>query len=488
VTVQTQDQLFIGGEWQKPSSAAQIEVISPFTEQPVGRVPEAREADVDRAVAAARAAFDEGPWPRMSASERADLMGKLQGALQSRAGDLATTITAEMGSPITFSHMGQVLAANLVLAYYGKLAREFPFEEVRPGMLGPAIVRQEPVGVVAGIVPWNVPLFVTMLKLAPVLASGSTIVLKPAPETPLDSYLLAAALEEAGIPKGVVSILPAGREVGEHLVTHDGIDKVAFTGSTAAGKHIAALCGARLRRVTLELGGKSAAILLDDVDLAAAIPTLLPACIMNNGQACVAQTRILAPRRRYAEVVDAFAGAFRALKVGDPMDPTTAVGPLVAERQRARVEGYLEAGRREGARVVVGGGRPAGLSKGWFVEPTLFADVNNHMTIAREEIFGPVLSLIAYDGDDEAVRIANDSDYGLSGSVWSADLERGLGVARRVRTGNYGVNGFGMEFSAPFGGFKQSGIGRELGPEGLRAYLEAKTIHLPAGSEVTLRY
>jgi betaine-aldehyde dehydrogenase len=488
VTLQTQDRLFIGGEWQKPSSAAHIDVISPFTEEPVGRVPEAREADVDRAVAAARAAFDEGPWPHLSASERADLMGKLQGALQSRAGDLATTITAEMGSPITFSHMGQVLAANLVLAYYAKLAREYPFEEVRPGMLGPAIVRQEPVGVVAGIVPWNVPLFVTMLKLAPALASGSTIVLKPAPETPLDSYLLAAALEEAGIPKGVVSILPAGREVGEYLVTHDGIDKVAFTGSTAAGKQIAALCGARLRRVTLELGGKSAAILLDDVDLAAALPTLLPACIMNNGQACVAQTRILAPRSRYAEVVDAFAAAFAALKVGDPMDPTTAIGPLVAERQRARVEGYLEAGRREGARVVVGGGRPAGLAKGWFVEPTLFADVKNQMTIAREEIFGPVLSLIAYDGDEEAVRIANDSDYGLSGSVWSASLERGLGVARRVRTGNYGVNGFGMEFSAPFGGFKQSGIGRELGPEGLRAYLEPKTIHLPAGSDVKLRY
>jgi betaine-aldehyde dehydrogenase len=277
--------------------------------------------------------------------------------------------------------------------------------------------------------------------------------------------------------------------VGEHLVTHPGIDKVAFTGSTAAGKRIAALCGERLRRVTLELGGKSAAILLDDVDLGATIPTLLPACIMNNGQACVAQTRILAPRSRYEEVVDAFAAAFGALKVGDPMDPATAIGPLVAERQRARVEGYLEAGRKEGARVAVGGGRPKAQAKGWFVEPTLFADVRNDMKIAREEIFGPVVVAIPYDGgDDQAVALANDSDYGLSGSVWSRDLERGLGVARRVRTGNYGVNGFGMEFSAPFGGFKQSGIGRELGPEGLRAYLEPKTIHLPAGSEVPLRY
>jgi betaine-aldehyde dehydrogenase len=487
-SLQTHDRLWIGGEWQKPSSGAVIDVISPFTEEAVGRVPEAREADVDRAVAAAREAFDTGPWPRLSASERADVMGKLQGALQSRAGDLATTITSEMGSPITFSHMGQVLAANMVLAYYVKLAREYPFEEIRQGMLGPAIVRQEPVGVVAGIVPWNVPLFVTMLKLAPALASGSTIVLKPAPETPLDAYLLAEALAEAGVPKGVVNIVTAGREVGEHLVKHPGIDKVAFTGSTAAGKRIAALCGERLRRVTLELGGKSAAILLDDVELAAAIPTLLPACIMNNGQACVAQTRILAPRRRYAEVVDAFAAAFGALKVGDPMDPTTAIGPLVAERQRSRVEGYLETGRREGARVVVGGGRPAAQKKGWFVEPTLFADVRNDMQIAQEEIFGPVLAVIPYEGDEEAVRIANDSDYGLSGSVWSADVARGLEVARRVRTGNYGVNGFGMEFSAPFGGFKQSGVGRELGPEGLRAYLEPKTIHLPAGSEVKLRF
>jgi aldehyde dehydrogenase (NAD+) len=486
--MQSYDRLWIGGEWEKPSSGATLDVISPFSEQVVGRVPEAQKADVDKAVAAARKAFDEGPWPRLSASERADVMGKLQGALQSRAGDLATTITTEMGSPITFSHMGQVLAANLVLAYYAKLAREYPFEEIRPGMLGPALVRQEPVGVVAGIVPWNVPLFVTMLKLAPALASGSTIVIKPAPETPLDSYLLAQALEEVGIPKGVVNIVAAGREVGEHLVTHPGIDKVAFTGSTAAGRKIAAACGERLRRVTLELGGKSAAILLDDVNVGAAIPTLLPACIMNNGQACVAQTRILAPKSRYKEVVDAFAAAFGALKVGDPMDPTTAIGPLVADRQRERVLGYLDAGKKEGARVVVGGGRPKGFDKGYFVEPTLFADVRNDMKIAREEIFGPVISILPYEGDDEAVRIANDSDYGLSGSVWSGDVERGLAVARRVRTGNYGVNGFGMEFSAPFGGFKSSGVGRELGPEGLRAYLEPKTIHLPAGTEVATKF
>jgi aldehyde dehydrogenase (NAD+) len=480
------DALYLGGRWEKPSSSATIEVHSPFDGSLVGRVPEAREADVDRAVERARRAFDEGPWPHTSGAERADVMDRLLAALQKRGAQIAELITREMGCPISFSHAGQVFATNMVLDYYAKLARSHPFEERREVLIGSALVRQAPVGVVAAIVPWNVPLFTIMLKLAPALAAGATVVVKPAPETPLDAYLLAEALDEAGVPEGVVSLLPAGREVGEYLVTHPGVDKVAFTGSTAAGRRIAALCGERLRRVTLELGGKSAAILCEDVDLATAAPQVVGAGTMNNGQACVAQTRILAPRSRYAECVDALAAAVAALQVGDPLDQATAIGPLVAERQRDRVLGYIEKGRSEGARLVVGGGRPKQFERGWFVEPTLFADVDNAMTIAREEIFGPVLAVIPYDDEEHAVRLANDSEYGLSGSVWTSDPKRGLALAKRVRTGTQNVNYFMMAMSGPFGGFKASGLGRELGPEGLRAYLEPQTICLAPGSEGAL--
>ncbi len=485
--MKVQDRLYIGGEWVVPSTKATIEVVSPHTEEVVGRVAEAREQDVDHAVAAAREAFDSGPWPRMAPSERADAMSRLLTALQARSEEMAVTITTEMGSPISFSNMGQVMASHMVLDYYIRLAREYPFEEVRPGMMGAALVRREPVGVAASIVPWNVPLFTTLLKLGPALAAGATVVVKPSPETPLDAILLADAITEAGLPKGVVNIVPAGREVGEHLVKHPGIDKVGFTGSTAAGRRVASLCGERLKRVTLELGGKSAAILLDDANLAETVAGLVPAMVMNSGQACVAQTRILASRRRYDEVVSALADAFRALPLGDPMDPATMCGPLVAPRQRDRVLGYIAAGKEEGARVVCGGGRPKSLPKGWYVEPTIFAGVSNRMKIAREEIFGPVAVVIPYEDEADALRIANDSDYGLSGSVWTADIDHGVDVARGVRTGTYTVNGFGMEFGAPFGGFKCSGLGRELGPEGLNAYLEAKTINLPMGYEPKLR-
>jgi betaine-aldehyde dehydrogenase len=305
------------------------------------------------------------------------------------------------------------------------------------------------------------------------------MVLKPAPETPLDAYLMAELLEEAGVPAGVVNIVPAGREVGEHLVRHRGVDKVAFTGSTAAGRTIAAICGEQLKRCSLELGGKSAAIILDDADLGATMEGLKFASLMNNGQACVAQTRILASRSRYDEVVEALAETVGGMTVGDPNDPATEIGPLVAQRQQERVEKYIALGQEEGATVVVGGnGAPAGFEKGWYVQPTLFANATNDMRIAREEIFGPVVTVIPFDDVDDAVRIANDSDYGLAGSVWTGDQEVGLNVARRVRTGTYGVNKYSMDMNAPFGGFKQSGLGRELGQEGLEAFQETKHVHI----------
>jgi aldehyde dehydrogenase (NAD+) len=477
--MQAYDTFFIGGKWVEPAGSGTLDVVSPASLEVVGRVPESTPADVDRAVAAAREAFDLGPWPRMSPAERADVMAAVSGAIQARMDDFATIITNENGAPFTFSQMGQVFAATAVLDYYTDLAREYAFEEWRTGMMGPVLVRREPVGVVAGIIPWNVPLFITMLKLGPALAAGATMVLKPAPETPLDSFALAEVVEQSGLPAGVLNVVPADREVGEHLVRHPDVDKVAFTGSTAAGRRIGAICGEQLKRVTLELGGKSAAIILEDADLEASLPTLMPFALMNNGQACVAQTRILAPRARYGEVRDALAEVVGNFIVGDPLDPATECGPLVAERQRDRVERYIAKGREEGATLVVGGGRPAGLDRGWYVEPTLFADVDNSMTIAQEEIFGPVLSLIPYDGEDEAIAIANDSEYGLSGSVYTADPTHGLEIAKRVRTGTYAVNNIGMDFGAPFGGFKSSGVGRELGPEGLHAYLEDKSILLP---------
>jgi betaine-aldehyde dehydrogenase len=473
------EKLFIDGQWVEPAGTGTIDVINPSTEEVVGRVPDGTAEDLSRAVSAARRAFDTGPWPRMSPAERADIMAAVSGAIQARYQEIAEVISSENGSPVSWSIMGQVFSSTMVLDYYTKLAREYPFEETRAGVMGPALVRREPVGVVGAIVPWNVPLFVSMLKLGPAMAAGATVVLKPAPETPLDAFLLAEILSEAGLPPGVINIVPAGREAGESLVVHPDVDKISFTGSTAAGKRIGALCGERLRRLTLELGGKSAAIILDDADLEATMNGLVPAGMMNNGQACVAQTRILASRDRYQEVVDALVDKVNALKVGDALDPATEIGPLVAERQRDRVESYIATGQKEGAKVAVGGGRPGSQSKGWFVEPTVFVNVDNQMKIAREEIFGPVLAVIPYDNVDDAVDIANDSSYGLSGTVWSADIEAGIDVARRVRTGTFSVNQFMLEFGAPFGGFKESGLGRELGPEGLQGYVEYKTIALP---------
>jgi len=477
------DHLFIGGDWVAPEGSETIAVVSPSTEEVVGRVPEGTEADIDKAVAAARLAFDRGPWPRMTPAERGAILTKVAEQITAEMNEMAEIITNEMGSPISFSTLGQVLAPTMIFNYYAEMASTFAFDEVRTGLLNPQVlVSKEPVGVVGAIAPWNVPLFIAAAKLAPSLAAGCTVVYKPAPETPFDAFRLAEIFADAGLPKGVLSVIPAGREVSEHLVTHPGVDKISFTGSGVGGKRIGGLCGERLKRCTLELGGKSAAIILDDADLSTTIATLLPNAIMNNGQACVAQTRILAPRARYDEVVDALVAGVRALKVGDPLDPATEVGPVVAERQRTRIEGYLDSGREEGATVAIGGGRPASFTKGWYVEPTVFTNVDNKMKIAQEEIFGPVLAVIPYDGDDQAVEIANDSNYGLCGSVWTKDNDRGLGIARQVRTGTYMLNApVPIDFATPFGGYKESGVGREIGPEGLESFLEKKSIALPAG-------
>ena len=470
------DRLYIGGEWTEPASAAAIEVVSPHSGEAVGRVPEGTAADMDRAVAAARRAFDEGPWPRTAPAERAAVLARLAEGYRRRSAELADLITAEMGCPISFSRLAQVPIPERTLDYYAGLAEGFTWRETRQGLLGPVHVEREPVGVVAAVVPWNVPQFLIMAKVAPALLAGCTVVVKPAPETALDPYPLAELAEEAGVPPGVLNIVAAGRGAGEHLVSHPGVDHVAFTGSTAAGRRIGAICGEALKGCSLELGGKSAAVLLDDADLAGYTAMLPLTALLNNGEACIAQARILAPRSRYAEVVEAVTERVAALAVGDPADPATEIGPLVSERQRERVEGYIASGVAEGARITVGGGRPDGLDRGFYVEPTVFADAHNGMRIAREEIFGPVLAVIPYDGEEEAVRLAEESDYGLAGSVWTADQERGLALARRIRAGTFGVNVFNIDVNTPFGGYKASGLGREFGPEGLEEYLEHKSI------------
>lgn len=471
-----QDRLYIGGELVAPAGSNTIDVINPYTEEVCGRVPDGTEADIDAAVAAARHTFDTTDWSRRPARERAEILTRASALIDGRMDELAQLITTQMGSPIGWGLFGQVLAPKMIMDYYAGLG-EYEFEQERAGMFGPVRVRREAMGVAGAIVPWNVPMFENVIKIAPAIIAGCTVVLKSAPETPLDAYILHELLTEAGMPPGVVNIVPGGREVGAYLVTHPGVDKVTFTGSTAAGKKIAAAAGALLRPVTLELGGKSAAILCDDIDVATVVPQLMDCGMMNNGQACVAQTRILAPRAKYDEVVEAMTEAASAMIIGDPLDATTQIGPLVASRQRDRVLDLIDQGKNEGARITTGGGR-SDQDKGWFVEPTIFADVDNSMTIAQQEIFGPVLSVIPYENIEEAVAIANDSAYGLCGTVWSGDSEQATDLARRVDTGTIGINHFSMAFGAPFGGYKDSGLGRELGPEGMEAYLNTKTMSM----------
>jgi acyl-CoA reductase-like NAD-dependent aldehyde dehydrogenase len=475
------DKLFIGGEWVSPSSGQTITVVSASTEEVIGSVPEALEADIDAAVDAARRAFDDpNGWATWSPADRATAIERFADELDKRTGDIARLVSAQNGMPIAISTQLDAAFPALLLRYYAGVIRQASFEVEQPALMGgTTVVRREPMGVVGAIVPWNFPQSLSAFKHAPALAAGCTIVIKPSPETVLDSVPLAEAAIAAGLPPGVINIVPGGRETGAYLVSHPRVDKISFTGSTAAGRAIGEACGRLLRPVTLELGGKSAAIILDDVelDLAKIGQDLFQATMLNNGQTCFLGTRILAPRSRYAEVVDAFATLAGSLTVGDALDESTQIGPMASDRQRDRVEGYIAKGKSEGARVVVGGGRPSGLDRGWFVEPTIFADVDNNHTIAQEEIFGPVLSLIPYTDDADAVRIANDSDFGLGGSVWTSDRDRGLGVARRVQTGSIGINHYLPDPAAPFGGVKASGLGRELSPEAISHYQQYKSIY-----------
>jgi geranial dehydrogenase len=483
--MQTQEQVhhksfFIDGTWTAPASSKRIDVIGANDGAVIGSVPDGSEADIDRAVAAARRALD-GGWGETTPAQRADYLSRFAAALEKRGERLSRAVSIQNGMPLALSEQLEGAYVVGLLRYYSALAGALVVEERRPSPMGfDTLIRKGPVGVVGGIVPWNFPVVLSMMKIGPALATGCTIVLKPSPGTVLDCYVVAEAAEEAGIPAGVINWVPGGRELGAYLVSHPGVDKVAFTGSTGAGRKVAEVCGRLLRPVSLELGGKSAAIILDDAKMEDVLPGLHFASFGNNGQICALSSRILAPASRYDEVVEALAGLASSLKVGSSLDKSTQIGPLASQEHRARVEGYIAKGKSE-ARLVVGGGRPKGVGDGWFVEPTIFADVSNKATIAQEEIFGPVLAVIKYRDEDEAVKIANDSEYGLGGTVWSSDSKRAQAVARRVQTGTIGVNGYMIDIASPFGGIKASGLGRELGPESLAAYQQIKSIYLPGG-------
>ncbi|WP_375207829.1 aldehyde dehydrogenase [Hyphococcus sp.] len=469
---------FIDNEWRKPSSTRTFDIINASTGEKIASSPEAMEADVDAAVAAARRAFDGGKWAKAAPKERAAIMTKFTNSITARAEDLARTVSIQNGMPISVSTALEGQFAAGLLQYYAGVAANMAGPEKRPSQMGrETIVEHSPLGVVAAIVPWNFPVTLALSKVAPAMAAGCTVVIKPSPGTVLDSYLLAEAALEAGVPPGVLNWVPADRDVGAYLVSHPGVDKVAFTGSTAAGRAIAQKCGALLRPVTLELGGKSAAIVLEDVDLDAFVQGIPMACMLNNGQACYNGTRILAPKGIYNQVVDAVAGLASSLVIGDALSPETHVGPMASAAHRSRVEGYIAKGKQE-ARLVAGGGRPKNLTQGWFVEPTVFADVSNEAVIAREEIFGPVLSIISYEDEDDAVRIANNSEYGLGGSVWSSDTARATDIAERIVSGTIGVNGYMPSLGSPFGGVKSSGLGREFAPETVSSYQSTKSIYI----------
>ena len=469
------EQLYIGGEWVDPvGGGGVLEVVDSTTEEVMGRVPEATPGDVDRAVAAARSAFE--VWSQTTVVEREEACRAIAAGLAARGEEIAALISREVGMPLNLSMTIQAGLPTMSFATMPDAMEDTVWEE----QVGNSLVVREPVGVVGAITPWNYPLHQLCAKVAPALATGCTIVAKPSEVTPLNAFILAEVIDEAGLPGGVFNLVPGyGPTVGEAMSRHPGIDMISFTGSTAAGRKVSQAASETVKRVALELGGKSPAIVLDDADLQKSVVDVVGRCYLNSGQTCSALTRMLVPRERLPEAEAVAAAVAQQIKVGDPFDQDTTLGPLVSDSQRERVRGYIRKGREEGAKLVAGGeDPPADAEKGYFVQPTVFSEVDPSMTIAQEEIFGPVLSIMPYDDEDDAIRIANDTIYGLAGGVWSGDPERAKAVARRIRTGQVEINGATFNPLAPFGGYKQSGHGRELGKFGLEEFLETKAIQM----------
>jgi aldehyde dehydrogenase (NAD+) len=467
---------YIDGDFVESASGATIDVICPSTEEVVGSAPDAGSSDLDRACQAARRAFDHGNWRHLPLSERADLLDRALDSLPPRLDEIGSTVTMEMGVPTSIA--GQLMPMALSTArFFTDTARSLELVDVRAGTITAAVVR-EPIGVVAAITPWNGPFNMMLSKVIPALVSGCSVVFKPAPETPLDAYYLAEALAEVGLPAGVFNLITGGRDIGAELVTHREVDKVSFTGSTAAGRWIGEQCGRNFTRMQLELGGKSAAIVLDDADLGKVAMAIASGTFFNTGQVCAAFSRVLVPRAMIDDVSGALAAAAGSFVIGDPFEPATTLGPLVSERQRDRVEGYIAKGVDEGGHIVAGGGRPESVDRGWFIEPTVFVGLDNASTLAQEEIFGPVVTVIPHDGIDHAIELANQSDYGLHGAVFTEDPVDAAHVALGVRTGTFSVNSFVYNVEAPFGEVKCSGVERDTGLEGLLAYYELKTVNL----------
>ncbi|PKW15470.1 aldehyde dehydrogenase [Saccharopolyspora spinosa] len=470
---------YIDGEWPIASGRPRHTQFEAATEEVLGVVAVGGESDIDRAVASARAALDSGPWGRTSPEERAEHLRRFADALERRGAETAELVSRENGTLKDLSLASNVIGSTALLRTLADLITSREFESVRQSRAGETIVRQGPVGVVGAISTWNYPQLAAISKVAPALAAGCTVVLKPPLETALDAYILADAAEEAGLPAGVLNIVVGDVEAGRALVAHPGVDKIAFTGSTATGQAIGEVAGRLFKRMTLELGGKSAAIVLPDADVDALLRTLDTAMFKNGGQTCSTHSRVLVHRSRREEVVDALVDSAKSFVIGDPLADGVTLGPMATERHRDRVQGYIRLGESEGARLVCGGaGRPEGITRGWFVEPTVFTDVSNESRLAQEEVFGPVIGVIAYDTEEEAIALANASPFGLAGMVFTRDEAHGLEIAGRIRAGAFGVNYFSLDAGAPFGGVKSSGIGRELGPEGLDAYLEYKSIYV----------